>query len=349
MSFNDNSYGLFQGQLFMQKRSLNGAATGGFIPVGDADKFEITPTQSFDDIKESQTGLRSTAAHIPTGSDIKLKINALWASKAILASGLWGTDTGAVPSGTAVELATAYNNSLVPLANMGVSSVVASLAGVTGVLASVAVLTPGSGYTPNALLPITFTGSPGINGAGFALTNTAGAVVGAYVTVAGSGYVAPTATIAGGGTGATFQVNMGAALLVSGTDYTADLVNGSLTILPGSKLVPSFTNTFGVAPVGAGGVGISTAYSYAAYTGKVEAFTSGIQYYTLRLQGINVANGQAILVNVYQAALDMTKLLSLIDAKHNNVELDGMCLQDTTRPVPTVAAPYSQFFNIVKA
>ena len=37
MSYNDNSYGLFQGQLFMQRRSLNGAALGGFIAVGDAD------------------------------------------------------------------------------------------------------------------------------------------------------------------------------------------------------------------------------------------------------------------------------------------------------------------------
>ena len=232
---------------------------------------------------------------------------------------------------------------------MGVSSVVPVLAGVTGQLVSVAVLTPGSGYTPSALLALAITGTTGTGAAGFALTNAAGTIVGAYITAAGSAYTVPAATVGGGGTGATFQVNMGAAALVSGTDYTADLVNGSLTILPGSKLVPPVLNTFGIAPVGAAGVGISTAYSYAAYTGKVEAFTAGIQYYTLRLQGINVANGQAILVNVYQAALDMTKLLSLIDAKHNNVELDGMCLQDTTRPVPTAAAPYSQFFNIVKA
>jgi len=91
MAFNDNSYGLFQGSLFLQPRDLNGAPRGGFVPVGDADKFEISVAQTFDDIKESQSGLRVVAAHVVTGTDVKLKINALFFSQAILAAGLWGS------------------------------------------------------------------------------------------------------------------------------------------------------------------------------------------------------------------------------------------------------------------
>lgn len=349
MAFNDNAYALFQGSVFLQRRGLNSAATSGFIGLGDTDKFELSTAQKFDDIQESQSGLRLTAAHIPTGTDVKLKINAKYFSKNVLEKAIWGTDTGAVAAGTvSAEIIKAYNNSLVPLANMGVSSVVAALAGVTGTIASVAVTAGGTGYTPSSQLALTFTGAPGTGAAGYAITNAAGVIVGAYVTAAGSGYVAPTASVSGGGSGAAFQVNMGAAALVANTDYTVDATNGSLTILPGSRLVPAFTDTFGIAPAGSGGVNITVGYSYAGYTGKVEAFTTSIQYYTLRLQGINVANSQPVIVNAYQVALDMTKVMSFIDSKSNNTELDGMFLQDTTKPLPTASAPYSQFFNIVK-
>jgi len=348
--YNDANYGLFQGSLFMQRRSINGGPIGPMLQVGDADKFEISPTQTFDDIAESRSGQRMTAAHTPTKTDVKVKANLLFSSKQNLVAGLWGTDTGAVPAGTVTaEVQKAYNNSLVPLANLGVSSVVATLAGVTGTIASVAVTAGGTGYTPG-LLAITFAGTPGTGATGFAVVNAAGVITGAYVTAPGSGYAAPTATVTGGGTGATLVANMGAAALVLNTDYTVDAANGSLTILPGTTLVPAYVDTYQVGPTSGGQVSISVAYAYAAYTGKVEAFTSGIQYYTMRLQGFNIANNnQPVVCNVYQAALDMTKMLSLIEAKHNSIELDGMLLQDTLRPLPTAAAPYSQFFNIVKA
>jgi hypothetical protein len=349
MAFNDNAYFMGQGSVFLQKRALNGSAIGGFIALGDTDKYELSPTQKFDDVKESQSGLMMTAAHIPTGTDVKLKMNAKYFSKNVLQAALWGTDTGAVAAGTvAAEITTAYNNSLVPLANMGVSSVVVKLAGVTGTLASVAVLTGGTGYAASSQIPLTLAGSPGTGAAGYAVTNSAGVIVGAYITAAGSGYVSPTAS-ATGGTGATFQVNMGAANLVLGTDYTADLTNGSITITSGSLLVPAFNNTFGVAPAGSGGVSITSAYSYAAYTGKVEAFTTGIQYFTVRFQGINVVNSQPVIVTAYQVGLDMAKMLAFIGNKSNNFELDGMFLQDTTKSLPSASAPYSQFFNIAKA
>jgi hypothetical protein len=352
MQYNDNSYGLFQGSLFLQKRALNGAAQGGFVAIGDADKFEISVAQTFDDIKESQSGLRSLAAHIPTGTEIKLKINALFFSQAVIAAGLWGTDTGAVAAGTvAAELINAYNNSMQNLANIGASSVVVKTAGLTGTIAAIAVTAAGSGYTPNALLPLTITGAPGTGATGFAVTNAAGAITGAYAVARGTGYAAPTATVTtpGAGSGATFAVTMGAVTLAAGTDYTLDSVYGTLTFLPGSVIVPAFSDVFSVAAPGVEATPLTVAYSYAAYTGKVEAMTTGAQYFSLRLQGTNLANQQPVVIMIYQTALDMAKILSMIDAKHNSIELDGMAIQDTTKALPTLAAPYSQFFNVTKA
>ena len=351
MAFNDNSYGLFQGSLFLQPRDLNGAPRGGFVPVGDADKFEISVAQTFDDIKESQSGLRVVAAHVVTGTDVKLKINALFFSQAILAAGLWGTATGAVAAGTvAAELFGAYNNSMQPLANIGVSAAVVKTAGVTGTIASISA-SGGTGYTPNSLLALTITGSPGTGAAGFALTNAAGALVGAYVSAPGSGYVAPVVTITtpGAGTGGVLTATMGAVALVLGTDYTVDAVNGTITFLPASTIVPAITDIFKLIPTSFKSTPITVAYSYAAYTGKVEALTGGVQYFAIRLQGTNLVNGQPVILQVFQTALDMTKILSMIDAKHNSIELDGMALQDTTKALPTIAAPYSQFFNVTKA
>ncbi len=349
MSFNDNSYFSGQGSVYIQKRAFNGSAIGPMLPVGDADKFTLNPKQTWDDIRESQSGNKLQSAHSLLTTDLMLDFTLLQFDKQNLVTALWGTDTGAVSAGTvSAEVATAYNGGLVPLANMGVSSVVSTLNGVTGTIASVAVTAGGTGYTPSSQLALTFTGSPGTGGAGYAITNAAGVIVGAYVTTAGSGYVSPTASVSGGGSGATFQVNMGAAALVAGTDYTLDATNGAMQFLPGSLLVPSFVNNFGVAPAGSGGVKISTNYSFAAYTGNIEVFTQGLSYYTLRLHGINIINQQPTIFTAYQCALDIAKAFNMIEAKHASLDLGGVLLQDTTKPLPTAAAPYSQFMRISK-
>lgn len=351
MAYNDQSYGLFQGQVFLQRRLLNGAALGGFVPVGDCDKFEVMVTQKFDDIEESQTGNRLVAAHIPIGTSVATKINLIIVNKANFAASLWGTDTGAVAGGTVTnELANAYNGAMVPLSNPGVSSVVPKLAGLTGTIASIAVTNGGSGYLPSALLALTIAGA-GTGATGNAITNAAGVIVGAYVVTPGTAYASPTATVTipGGGTGAAFQVNMGATALTLGTDYSLDPVSGSLTFLFGSVLVPAVANNFGIAPAGTNAIGITTNYTYASYTGKVEAFTTGQIYYAMRLNGINTASGNSpVIVNVYQSAFNMAKMFDFVMNKHFNLEIDGMSLPDTTRSIPTAAAPYSQFFNIVK-
>ena len=348
--YNDSAYGLFQGSLFMQRRALNGLPLSGFVPVGDADKLELSPTQKFDDIEESQSGLRMTAAHIPTGTSLKVKANLLFASKSNLTKALWGTDTGAVAAGSvAAEIQTAYNNAMVPLANLGVSAVVVKLAGTATNVASIAVTAGGAGYTANAQLPLTLT--TGVGNTAYAVTNAAGVITGVVVSGVGTTLATgATVTTPGAGAGAAFLINAGQAPLVLGTDYTVDAANGSLTILPTSTLVPAYSDIYQVGGTLGGQTQITVAYSYAAYTGKVEAFTTGIQYFAMRLQGVNVANNnQPVIMNVYQAALDMAKLLSMIEAKHNNVELDGMLLQDTTKPLASALSPFSQFFNIVKA
>lgn len=255
MAFSDSSYGLFQGQLFIQERAFNGAPLSGFEFIGDADLFSIDPKQKFEDIKESQSGLGLTAAHIPTETDVSVKLRTLDIKIANWVRATWGGSAGAVQSATSVnETIVLYNGMMTPLAHPGVSNV-----------------------------------------------NVSGAVL--------------------------------------GTDYTLDAVNGSITVLPGSTAIPAGT------PLTA-----TVSYDHAAYNGKVQAFTTGQRYYTLRLQGRNTAQGnQPVIVTCHQAALDMAKAFSLIDKKHQTFELDGMLLQDTTRPLPQVPTDLSQFFEIVKA
>lgn len=348
--FNDNSYALLQGSLFMQRRALNGGVIGSLIPVGDADQLEIAVSQDFNDIKESQSGLRYTAAHIITGTDVKVKANLLIANQANLAASLWGTDTGvAIAGSVSAELKTAYNNSLVPLANPGVSAVVAVLGGSATHVAAIAVTAAGTGYAANTLFAMTLT--TGVGQVATAISDANGRISGVYLT--GTGTTLATAasiTTPGGGTGATFAIQAGGASVVLSVDYTLDAVNGSLTVLPGSLKIPAYRDIRGIGPTTGGQVSVSVNYTFAEYQGRVEAFTRGISYYSLRLQGINVANdNQPIVCAIHQVALDMRKMLSLIDAKHQVMELDGMLLQDTTRALPTALAPFSQFFNITKA
>jgi hypothetical protein len=123
------------------------------------------------------------------------------------------------------------------------------------------------------------------------------------------------------------------------TDYTVDAVNGAINVLPGSSAIPDGTP-----------LTTTVAYDYAAYAGKVQAFTTGQRYYTARLHGRNTAQGnQPVIVTINQIAFDMAKVLNFIEKKHVNFEMDGMCLQDTLIDLPEAADDLSQFFSIVKA
>lgn len=255
MAFTDSSYGLFQGQLFIAERAFNGALLGGFHFMGDVDMFSVDPKQKFEDIKESQSGLGLTAAHIPTETDVTVKLRTLDIKIANWIKATWGGSSGAVVGGSASgEAVVLYNGCLTPLAHPGVTNVVIS-----------------------------------------------GAVL--------------------------------------GTDYTVDAVNGAINVLTSSTTIPDGTP-----------LSTTISYDYAAYNGKVEAFTTGQKYYSLRLHGRNTAQGnQPVIVTCHQAALDMAKSFNLIDKKHFAIELDGMLLQDTTLPLPQAPTDLSQFFSVVKA
>ncbi|MDE2455664.1 MAG: hypothetical protein KGL43_18915 [Burkholderiales bacterium] len=258
MSFNDSSYGLYQGQLFIAERSYNGALLSGFQFLGDVDKFEIAPKQKYEDIMESQSGLGLTAAHIPTETAVSLAIQALDQKMQNWVKATWGGTAGAVVSGTvSAESVVLYNGAMTPLAHPGVTSVV-----------------------------ITSTPS-----------------------------------------------------LVLGTDYTIDAVNGAITVLASSTAIVSGTP-----------LTVSVAYSYAAYNGRVDAFTTGQRYWTARLHGRNTAQGnQPLIVTVNQVTFDIAKAFSLIEKKHQVFALDGACLQDALLPLPSSPTSLSQFFSIVKA
>lgn len=255
MAYNDSSYGLFQGQLFIAERGLNGAQIGGFEFVGDVDMFTIDPKQKFEDIEESQSGLGLTAAHIPVSTSVTAKFRTLDIKLANWVRATWGESSGAIEgdsvSGEAVTL---YAGCLTPLAHPGVSNVVVS-----------------------------------------------GAVL--------------------------------------DTDYTVNAAAGALNVLADSSAAPEGSP-----------LTTTVSYDYADYAGKVEAFVTGQRYYMLRLQGRNTAQGnQPVNVTCHQIAFDMAKALNLIEKKHLALEMDGMLLQDTTKPLPSEAGDLSQFFNVIKA
>ncbi len=354
MAYNDSSIFMGQGQVFLQRRLRNGLPLGPFIFAGEADKFAPTLKQTFDAVAESQSGLRMTTAKPVTRTEATLDMNFLDHKKSNLVAALQATDTGAVAPGTVTaETQSAYNNGVgapvnasFNLNNIGSSSEVLKLAGTAAQVASIAVLTSGVSVLYSQAIALTFTGGTGC--AGFAYTNAAGAVVGVIVTNPGTGTL-PTAVAATGST-ATFQINAGVTPLVLNTDYTMNSVYGTVTILPGSTLVPAFGYSTAAPQDGTAGLtSVTCAYAYSAYTGKIEAFTTGIQYYTARLNGFNTVNNQPIVATIYQMQMEMTKTLALIEAKHGDLALAGEILQDTTKPLPSVTNPYSQFMTIVKA
>lgn len=127
MAFSDSSYGLFQGSFYVAERSLNGAMLTGFQPVGDVDMFSIDPTQKFDDVEESQSGLGLTAAHIPVSTTVKVKFRALDIKMANWIRATWGGSAGAVAGASVVgESVILYNGQMTALANPGVSAVTIS-------------------------------------------------------------------------------------------------------------------------------------------------------------------------------------------------------------------------------
>ena len=76
---------------------------------------------------------------------------------------------------------------------------------------------------------------------------------------------------------------------------------------------------------------VTVTYDYAANNGKVEGFTQSQRFYTLWLNGINVAQaGQPHIVKVHQIQLDAFKKADMIDKKQMKLESGGEIIIDSS-------------------
>lgn len=131
----------------------------------------------------------------------------------------------------------------------------------------------------------------------------------------------------------TVTKTSGSTPLVAGTDYTLDAVNGTITILPGSTVVPA-----------GAGVPCTVNYTYAAYTSKVEALVSDSQEYVLRFEGKSQFDNKAQIATFYRAKPGIAAALDLIGTDVAVLELTGALLpaQEIT------TAGESQYFDYVQ-
>lgn len=354
MSYPDLTYFMGQGKAYVAPRISNGAINGPFTYVGDSSVLQLTANQKFDDVEESISGSRLVAAHIPIGTSYNAKMmNEQW-SAANLVRAAYGTNSGLVAAGTVtLEKIQAWagvgdngvqGGGLVPLANPGVTSVVAILDGAATTLASVTPLVTGTSAlaagtrVTAAPVGMTATTAPVV----VAVIGVGGGVDHYEVTSHGAGIsVPPTSFTVTGVTSMTQNINMGATALTLNTDYTVDAANGALLIVAASTKINS-----GLQPDPTG-TPISVNYSYASYTAAIEALMTGngIKEYAIRFQGFNTANGNSpVIVTLWRFSMNLAKTIDLITAKHGSLDLDGMLLPDLTRNGTT----QSQFYSVVK-
>lgn len=340
----DVAYFMGQGKAYFAPRAANAGIIGGFVYAGDCDALQVSNNQTFDDVVENTSGNRNVAAHIPTGNTQGFKISCKQWTLQNLARASYSALPPNVAAGSVVgELISAYGGTMSPLANPGVSSVVAILGGTSSKVAAVAVTTRGTGGTPGAVLPVVFTGGTPTTPA------TANAVIGAdggidhvEMTNYGAGYAsAPTADVTGI-TGEALVVKMGGTALVANTDYTVNAAAGTLTWLPGSVNVPPN----GVPLTGNGlATPVSVNYAYESWTGKVEALTQGIKEFAVYFEGFNTANDNAAVnVTLWRVSLNLARIFDLIMARSGTLELDGMLLPAADRNGIT----QSQYWTMVK-
>ena len=339
----DNAYYLGQGKIKIATRLFNGSRNGGFLDIGDSASLTIDPTQKFDDIYESQSGMHQIASHTPIETTYNVKLQALNWNINNLTIATQGTNGGPVAAGTvASESQMGYNGSAVALTNPGVSGLTMKLAGAADTVGSVAVTAAGTGGTSGTQYALTFSGgTPTTSATGYVIANAAGGAGQVVITNPGAGYTSPiTATVATI-KGATFVVNAGGTALVAGTDYNLEVnqggTNGGIVdILPGSLVVPAAMSQ---------GVGLVAAYSYASYSGIVQGGAGGLQEYELLFNGINTKDGNApVIARCFRVSMNLAKTIELLSDKHGMLEIDGMLLPDPN----ITGAGQSPYFTITK-
>lgn len=323
------TYYLGQGRVKIATRIFNGAVNGGLVDLGDCPMLTLSATQKFDDIYESQTGLMNIASHTVTETTNNIKLQMLNFNPKTLAYALQGAYSGPIAAGTVTaEAQMAYNNAGIALANPTVSDLALTTSGDSGSVAAVGITAAGSGGTPGTQYALTFAGgTPTTPATGYVVANAAGGAGTVVITNPGAGYTSPVTATVATITGATLEVVTGGTALVEGTDYELEVNTGGgnggiVDILPGSLVVPASMPQ---------GVGISAAYSYAAYQGSIMGNTTGLREYQLVFSGVNTKNGNLpVIAKLFRVALDLSKALDFIEQKHGVFETDGMLLPDPT-------------------
>jgi surface antigen len=107
------------------------------------------------------------------------------------------------------------------------------------------------------------------------------------------------------------------------TDYTVDSASGGrLKVLSTSPAAPDGTP-----------LTTTVAYDYAANNGQVEGFVTAQKFYSIVVDGINVAQGnQPHILRIHQIQLDAFKKADFIDKKTLKLESGGEILIDSTIP-----------------
>lgn len=117
-----NTYYRGQGKVWIASRNSAGR-TSGFAEIGDAEAFSISPSESFDDVYESQSGSRQQVVHSSTQLSLAFELTVLNFSGANLARALLGTSAAVVGAAVVGESIKAYKGSSVFLKYPGVTTV----------------------------------------------------------------------------------------------------------------------------------------------------------------------------------------------------------------------------------
>jgi hypothetical protein len=118
--------------------------------------------------------------------------------------------------------------------------------------------------------------------------------------------------------------------LVAGTNYSVNADQGSINILDITTGGP-FTQPF------------KAAYTYAAYT-RVAVFNALAPARYLRYEGVNLQDGSPFGVEIYIFKGNPLKTLELIGDKFQNLDIDGACLLDSTKPSDSVLGQFGRVF-----
>jgi hypothetical protein len=124
------------------------------------------------------------------------------------------------------------------------------------------------------------------------------------------------------------------------TDYVVEsAASGLIRVLDDSPAAPAGTP-----------LTTTAGYTYAEYNGRVDAFVLGQKFYTVVINGKNVAQAnQPCILRVNQVQLGMSSKFDFISKKRMEFELMGKVLYDGYLADASEAGDLSNLFSIVKA